>query len=372
MLNKIETYKSKRRYFSSTRRSIFSLIVLLGLSLLHTQALASNDLWFPRFSLDANDLFIRLPSLPTEEIPAQLPEVSFRIFSNVTNTCSARQIRKQLKEALSIGNFNDTLSNVDPSWRQRLMQQNTIVLFDDLSFSRSRHRMYFHRFLAERYSLIWVDCRSLQGDSIALGAGLAHEFTHILLLDREVPTWFNEGVAQLAEVEAGGRVPVQMFEDLRNAQVVPGLFIQEPFYSKKLYGFTYLFARFLYQYYGGWNAIVKIHSGVPHLQGAFIDYVAQNLNDDDETNPKDGASLLRHFLRVMSETPLVLEGWRGFALTSARMPPRSKLEPGQIFHIIKTELVGPLNKNLIHIETSDETWVMNPTGDVQPAYEIRF
>ena len=263
---------------------------------------------YPRPGLANDGSVLLLPSLPTVKMGNHLP-VQVRVFNYVSRFFKNSALEKKLAQYFEQGLLAQTLQEIDPDWSRTLLQENVAVLLDDLAFMGDKHRMFYWSFTEEKRTLIWIDFRIALGLADDLEPALTHELAHILLLHKNVPSWLNEAIAQLAEMEAGGRVPLQLANSaLASAKELPNLFEHNKYFSKELYGLTYLFGRYIHQNYNGWDAIRHILSDPSQDKKRDIVFIATKLGVHMD-------ALLDDFFHALQlGTGKRLPGWNGFVI----------------------------------------------------------
>jgi hypothetical protein len=189
---------------------------------------------------------------------------------------------------------------------------------------------------------------------------LAHEFTHALLADQGVESWWEEGIAQMIEAEAGGRQPEITVRSLELANHLPTPSLLEtarPLHNREQYAISYLFARYIYANCGEWKALRVLtgtDSSYPAGRKGDLAALAKHLAGWVETESKTNHSaltkeillppekmtrngLLRFFymsliLNSPSYPRYQIPGWRGhLQLRQAKLSalPRMKMAGGQ-------------------------------------------
>ncbi|MGZ6442172.1 MAG: hypothetical protein ACXWRU_19100 [Pseudobdellovibrionaceae bacterium] len=199
--------------------------------------------------------------------------LSVLIFKSAFESCSLNlpEVQKRFDDiANADGILFSSLSNLFPDPQIALsnrMPKNLVIAVDDFAKRRGVFNSFFLNEVVDangsRHSMIVLDCTQM-----ARGywlPSLAHELTHALFAYNkethhggEIDSWFEEGLSELMEVDAGGMQPVMDIHAL--AQMPPDrlpslLEMQRPLSSKENYALSYLFANYLYYRWGGWETL---------------------------------------------------------------------------------------------------------------------
>jgi hypothetical protein len=159
------------------------------------------------------------------------------------------------------GKLERSLKKLFPEPLAELPKQKRIVLLDAFGPKRHIFRSFFIRDIGEAdksaqgpVQLIGLDCSIfVRSDWASL---LGHELTHALLTRLNLPSWFDETLAQLIEVEAGGKVPEFTLDAFSQSDKLPPLLDERrPLQGDGSYALTYLFGKYLISRWGGWTTL---------------------------------------------------------------------------------------------------------------------
>lgn len=209
----------------------------------------------PRYGINSDRKFVLRDSSHPAQTLLEHGVVDLFVYQEALTSCPTdwdwlnREVRRVFQ---SQSNVVRALRNLVPDPLAAFHALNIKVVIDDLGDSRTQFRsFYYPDATSQGLGLIVLDCHSL--DSKNFGPTLAHEIAHALLNDKNLESWFDEGIAQSIEVEAGGRIPIdQSSAALRNLSVVPSLFENHLLSSHATYGLTFLFVQYLKRNFGGW------------------------------------------------------------------------------------------------------------------------
>ncbi len=129
------------------------------------------------------------------------------------------------------------------------------ILIEDLGEGRKEFSsIYLPRVKGVNGPVIVLDCAV--ASQMFWQSSLAHELTHALLHRYNVDSWFDEGVAQMMETQAGGIQPEYRISQFSSARENPTLLeLRHPFPSGDAYAFSYLFFKYLHAQFGGWGTL---------------------------------------------------------------------------------------------------------------------
>jgi hypothetical protein len=225
----------------------------------------------------------------------------------------------------------------------------TIAIDDFTSFAGPKPAFTSYFVHGAQGPIIGLDCSS-RARREYWHASLAHELVHALFDGQDTQSWWEEGIAQLVEREAGGVQPELDLRYLEDARTLPGLLVtRRPLPDRLSYAMSYLFASYVRASFGGWEILKAMNRPVDDCAGsaAFISrlscrgwraltdpFIAQRFADSvlrpDKMTP---AGLLRYFYVALTlddpiEPKYRIPGWNGFkAMPYGSLEQR--LKPGQ-------------------------------------------
>ncbi len=186
-----------------------------------------------------------------------LPNIKFFVYKTAAKICLT-PINRIEYFIHDFRNLNDDktlsfwteLDQIIPNAQSLLAEKDIIVAFSKLS-ENLKHNKAFHIKNAPKIkqNLITIDCSTiLSGEWTSL---LAHEFIHVILSDKNVPSWLEELLAQTAEFFIKNETPYNPSEVLQDKQNIPSpIILQRPFPSKESYAVNFLFGQYLMSEYG--------------------------------------------------------------------------------------------------------------------------
>jgi hypothetical protein len=158
-------------------------------------------------------------------------------------------IKTFLKSPELGGAIARALHRFGPSPQENLAAKNIKVLIGELPRRDLFQSMYVPAEHHGEESLIYIDCS--QASMAYWPATLAHEFTHALLHDNNIPSWLEEGLAQSAELRAGGQNPRDALRKLSVFQGALQAFSTErPFSNQNSYPLALLLTSYLESNFG--------------------------------------------------------------------------------------------------------------------------
>jgi hypothetical protein len=242
------------------------------------------------------------------------------------------------------------LDSIFPDSFDEIKRRSVTIVVDNFGFKRNIFRSFHIAQVevdGEETQLIALDCSSLaRADWLP---SLAHELTHALFARRNLPSWFDEALAQLVEREVDGRIPQLNAQAFTRANEIPPLMVdQAPLPSGSTYALAYLFGEYIKSRWGGWETLRAMArtDNRERLQGFdFLTTAARNAQKSlGERRTPDRAVIerttakgfLRFFaaaLAIHSQTQSVynIPGWRGWqgSLDEGSALKEGRLLPGQ-------------------------------------------
>ncbi|MGZ3773256.1 MAG: hypothetical protein ACXVCY_02185 [Pseudobdellovibrionaceae bacterium] len=343
---------------------------------------------------------------PREIIPVQTrSSLSVFIFKSAYESCSLNldEVQKRFDDILNakgilFNSLANLFSNSQNSIYSRLSKK-LVIAVDDFGERRGVFNSFFLSEVVDTHgsphSMIVLDCTQM-----ARGywlPSLAHEITHALFAYEgerhsvDVPdSWFEEGLAELMEVNAGGMQPemdTHVFAKTSPANIPTLLETRRPLLSKENYALSYLFVEYLYYRWGGWE-MLRAMTGQNSLSAEspchsrldFLDHascLAQNYFSNQSRPPaltekmtRNG--LLRYFavaltLNLSSYPMYSIPGWSGW--TDLSMEPQTLNSvssiPGQIQILPDSQNTLDYLRNIFLSQSSDsiEAYQINSSGE---------
>lgn len=247
--------------------------------------------------------------------------------------------------------FWNKLLRFDPGMMERFLRQPLYVSVDWFPFVRVFQSLHLVDAPEKGQSLISLDCRLFEGDPWK--AHFAHELIHYSAARHDLPSWLEEMMAQLVEIDLSP-VLFQKIGVLENHTQLPSpLSTRRPFATVQDYAMNLLLAKYLVHLYGE-NVVINAFSQytaegrfiterfqnceavsadmISHLLCSIRTQMNSNFHASAEWNIDSRESLLRHFFAalILSKSASSLQtrvfripGWSGFRASFAdRLPDR--------------------------------------------------
>jgi len=124
-------------------------------------------------------------------------------------------------------------------------QTGLLIFFDRLKSQNISNSAFFLRNYPGRSEpALLLDCSLI--NSHYLAPAIAHELVHYQFRKENIPSWFEEGVAQTLEFQRGGEHPQNSLISLSAASEFPSIFdMSRPLKSQLSYPLSFLFVRYL-------------------------------------------------------------------------------------------------------------------------------
>jgi hypothetical protein len=279
-----------------------------------------------------------------DAVEVQGAEIPTWLFQSAAQSCSLdlSSLRDSIHHLVKEGSPTlIALGNLVPDPLQEIENLKLKILIDDFGEGREKYTSFFlPSWEDDPTHFIILDCGPTS--QRYWQASLAHELTHALMVTQNLEIWFEEGLAQMVEIRAGGFQPDRAEESFKSVAQVPPLFnLQRPLIGHDIYALTYLFDQYVFSRFGGWETL-KAMAGIgtacngsswyerATCQGA-QSLLSRGLNDLAEKMTPEG--LFRFFAVALtlndSDFPLYsIPGWTGFEGESSVSP--LHLEPGEI------------------------------------------
>lgn len=306
------------------------LFFLMTPVLFATPGFAATEILRPVFTKERQ--FLVQEAQPAEEIVLSETNIKVLIFKKAQSSCgiSTANLQRKMQEMLSpSSSLWKKLDPLFPNSFRMVESQRLQILIDNFSDFGSENPIFASYFLRRPLEVIGLDC-SARAQAYWLPS-LAHEITHALLADRNVESWFEEGLAQLIETQAGGQQPELTLNSLA-AKAPAVLSVREqrrPLPDRQSYAMSFLFTNYLHAAFGGWAVLREMITSA-QSQSSLDGLIAQAapvvprgtlLGPDKMTR----AGLLRYFYMslVMNNSEdkrYKIPGWEGF-----RQAPRSEV-----------------------------------------------
>lgn len=184
------------------------------------------------------------------------PIYSLSMFSNLPPKCASIQE----KARTDFGRFLQPdsalfqeLNLLIPNAFRELKKANLHIFIDEINAVTPEHSAYFiANYPKKSENAVILGCDQISQSYWE--KSLAHELTHLLLRNHKIPTWFNEGLAQLVEHNLGGIQPELRLRRFQDATLIPALEGEAGlFKNKNSYGLSYLLVSYLFEHFGGWD-----------------------------------------------------------------------------------------------------------------------
>ena len=328
----------------------WSALALLGCILCSKVARA--DLTFPRPIFTQDRKFQILAPARVIKVAAQIPFPVFA-FEDSLSQCplNMAQVSTQLERSFTKGSrLEQALSLLDPQFLDALSHLKVTIVLDDFGGRNEIFRSFYLPNQPEKGDgIIALDCSQQtqeQWESI-----LAHEIVHVLSQDRGLESWFEEGLAQLIEVQSGGNKPWRSAASVKKLNLIPNVFeTQRPLPSTESYGLAFLFVKYLESNWGGWPLLSALYhsdySPVEPKEGKFLElltsfarkFLDQAQYDSHLTAKMTPKGIFQNFVMALMLHRLghpfySLPDWPGFSSEPASNLPPYPLEKGQWIRI---------------------------------------
>jgi len=341
-------------------RSYFPFLLILATASISLDAVADTTL--PKPYMSDSGLLIFATS-PGADLVNSLPVPTY-LFQSAVNSCAISE--KEVGDAISgilaqDGIVFNSLKQMFTDPAKLLSSLNLSIVVEDFGDMRNTYAS-FYLSPQQGYSspYILLDCS--QNSRGYWTASLAHELTHALLASQRLDSWFEEGIAQMIEVQAGGYEPKLAVQLLSQQNEIPPLFdLRRPLVGHPIYAHTYLFAKYVASQFGGWEtlrAMVGLGDpgncaiNLPGLERATCygqnSLISRAMNEIAEKMTPGG--IFRFFAVAetlnLSSFPLYsIADWTGFSNAPGSLP--AMLGPGQIARVNPTNVINlPINPQL--------------------------
>lgn len=218
-----------------------------------------------RVRIQSDRRFLIDPSAPSTQITIIGTSIRTFVFQDALSNSgiTEKTLSNELSSLLAPNSqLWKALDQLFPNSRNRILrlasanEKPLTIMIDDFTGKRDERAPFASYFLREPFQAIGLDISDF---SIAYWLpSLAHEFTHALLADQGIESWWEEGLAQMIEAEAGGRQPemtVRSFELADHLPLQNLLETARPLHKREQYAISYLFASYLHSKCGGWAAL---------------------------------------------------------------------------------------------------------------------
>ncbi len=179
------------------------------------------------------------------------------LYDGALKKCDSKKtIKTWFDSAFFSKTMEDALSEIHIDYTKILSQKKIIVALDAFPEKHSFSSFYIND-SSLKIRMVSFDC---QINSLKeWRALLIHELVHALLEDFLLPSWFEEGVAQILENDVGGKRPQQSVEKLHMSSKIPHLLEKSrPLQSSESYGLSFLFVNFIFHHWKGWELFPSI------------------------------------------------------------------------------------------------------------------
>lgn len=127
-----------------------------------------------------------------------------------------------------------------------LIQKNGLLVFFDRlkDHNISSSAFFLRNYPGRSEPAMLLDCSLINNRYLA--PALAHELVHYQFRKENIPSWFEEGLAQTLEFQSGGEHPQNSLSLLSENEKLPSLFdLSRPLRNKLSYPLSFLFLRYL-------------------------------------------------------------------------------------------------------------------------------
>jgi hypothetical protein len=247
---------------------------ILALSLLSSAAFsvekAVGDDVFPSPYLNADRTIQVVAPRAVETVVASDPSITVYVFRDAKTSCEldGGRLNSTFQELLKLeSKVYQTLENLFEYPYASAQALGLTILIDDFGSNRKNfNSMYLPALPGHQGPVILLDCSIAA--QVFWQSSVTHELTHALLHSENIDSWFEEGLAQLMEKDAGGVQPDREMELFRQTTLVPTLLEQRrPFPMGANYAITYLFLKYLKANFGDWP-LLKAMTGLSSVSTA--------------------------------------------------------------------------------------------------------
>jgi hypothetical protein len=210
---------------------------------------------FPHPSFSQSGRFTIGPPQPVESLKIDGVSAAY-IFSRAKASCALDSVLTQQRLQSAIDQWAiPSTKKIFPNIKDTLQQKDLTILIDDLGDLKSIFSAFFVRLdpQSNKHAIV-LDCSAVS--QRLWGPTLAHEFTHLMLEDKNIDAWLEEGIAQLAEKDAASAKIELTLSHLSESKKIP--LLHDPrkvIHGNDSYGISYLFANYILQNFGTWDGI---------------------------------------------------------------------------------------------------------------------
>jgi hypothetical protein len=364
--------------------TIFTLLICL---LDPSFGRAQGQTYLPKFLITPGKI---ISTSSAEVKPLSNSSASVFVFRSAIQSCALDldAVRRQINDAFAKDSrVFEALKNISADPESEIAKLHLTFLIDDFGDQRTEYTSFYLR-QPTGFSgpVIILDC-ALASRFYWLPS-IAHELTHALLAKYKPEPWFDEGLAQMVEIAAGGFEPMRAEEILRSSEDPPPLFQQDwPLVGHDSYAMMYLFTTYLSANFGGWQTL-RAFAGLTDTENcherdwkaaatcrARASLTNRNLSNLAEKMTPDG--ILRFFavamtLNIPSFPMYAIPGWQGF-LSAPKSSVSQSLLPSQFERVQSIDKASPATLEDYLIESDGINFkIRSPREEVTPSMPNRF
>ncbi|MBN21713.1 MAG: hypothetical protein CL678_10540 [Bdellovibrionaceae bacterium] len=306
-----------------------SIVILLSFCITSLKAQE-----IPSFTVSKDRQFHYLTHRKAEALKGDFP-FSLYVYKSKKKQCAKNsfqiinEFNKIIKDSLFLKQLDWLQSSVEDS----ILSKDLYVVLDDFGENPHFLSFYVHQVLKKPIDLISIDC--LTRSQPYWSTYLIHELTHYILRKKNLPSWFEEGLAQTIEINLQGSRPLLSINRLKESHKIPDFFIEpKPFKDPLSYGMSFLFVNYLKNHFGG-EALLKEMIRSSYSKNFLKETITSIANKDSlnlssEVKEKfTPLGILRHFAAAFAignskKEFFDIQYWKGFSW-SINFPKRKEM-----------------------------------------------